>query len=67
VLNINELSARVKCLRREHIIVLAKVKELYTASPKNRKSITIIKTIIADKRKPLLPFIIALRKQIIDN
>jgi hypothetical protein len=67
VLNIDELSARVKCLRGEHIIMLAKVKELYIASLENRKFITIVKTIIADRRKPLLPFIIAPKKQIMDN
>jgi hypothetical protein len=43
------------------------VKELYTASPENRKSVTIIETIHANSRKPLLPFIITPRKKIIDN
>ena len=45
VLNIDELGARVGCPRGEHIIVPIEVKELYTASPENRKSVTIIKTI----------------------
>jgi hypothetical protein len=67
MLNINKLGARVKCLKGEHIIILAKVKKLYIASLKNKKFITIVKTIIADKRKPLLPFVIAPKKQIIDN
>jgi hypothetical protein len=67
MLNIDELGARVRYPRGEHVIVLAKVKELYMASLKNRKSMTMIKTIIADKRKPLLLFVIAPRKQIIDN
>jgi hypothetical protein len=67
VLNIDKLGARVKCLRGEHVIVLAKVKELYTASLENKKSVIVVKTIIADRRKPLLLFVIALRKQIIDN
>jgi len=40
--------------------MLVKVKELYTASPKNRKFVTVIKTAIANKKEPLLPFIIAL-------
>jgi len=43
------------------------VKELYTASPENRKSVTIIETIYADSREPLPPFIITPRKKIIDN
>jgi hypothetical protein len=67
VLNINKLGARVGCLRGEHVIVLAEVIELYIASPKNRKSITIVETIIANERKLLLLFVIAFKKQIIDN
>ena len=67
MLNIDELSARVKCLRREHVIILAEVIKLYIASLKNKKFIIIVKTIIADKRKPLPPFVIAPKKQIIDN
>jgi hypothetical protein len=43
------------------------VKELYTASPENRKLVTIIETIYADGREPLLPFVIAPGKKIIDN
>ena len=43
------------------------VKELYTASPENRKLVTIIETIHTDGREPLPPFIIAPRKKIIDN
>jgi len=67
VLTINESGARVKCPRGEHIIIPAKVKELYIASLENKKSIIIVKTIIANKRKPLPPFVIAFKKQIIDN
>jgi hypothetical protein len=67
VLNIDELSARVKCLRGEYVIMPAKVKELYTASLENRKFITVVETIIADRRKLLPLFIIAPKKQIIDN
>jgi hypothetical protein len=58
VLNIGELGARVGCSRGEHVIVPTEVKELYTSSPKNRKSVTIIETIVADGREPLPPFII---------
>ena len=67
MLNIDESRARVECPRGEHVIVLAEVIELYIASPKNRKSITVVKTIIADRRKPLPLFVIAPKKQIIDN
>ena len=34
------------------------VKELYTASPENQKSVTVIKTAIVDRREPLPPFVI---------
>jgi hypothetical protein len=67
VLNMDKSGARVRCPGGEHVIVPAKVKELYTASPKNRKSVTMIETIIANGREPLLPFVIAPGKQIIDN
>ena len=67
MLNINKLSARVSYLKGEYIIVLARVKELYIFSFKNKKFIIVVKTIIADKRKPLPPFVIAFKKQIIDN
>ena len=59
VLNMDELGARVKCPSGEHVVVPIEVKELYIASPKNWKSVTIIKTIVADGREPPLLFIIA--------
>jgi hypothetical protein len=49
------------------VIIPANVKELYIVSFKNRKSITIIKTIIIDGREPLPLFVIALKKKVIDN
>ena len=55
----DESGARVGCPGGEHIIVLVEVKELYTASPENQKSVTIIETVIADRREPFPPFIIA--------
>jgi hypothetical protein len=59
VLNMDELGVRIGCPEGEHVIVLVEVKELYTASPKNRKSVTVIETAIADGREPLPPFVIA--------
>jgi hypothetical protein len=56
----DKLGARVRCPRGEDVVVPIEVKELYTASPENRKSVTVIETAIADGREPLLPFIIAL-------
>ena len=67
MLNIDELGARVSCPRGEYVVVLTNIKELYIVSPKNRKFITIIKTIIINGRDPLLLFIIALKQKIIDN
>ena len=67
MLNINELSARVKCLRGEYIIVLVEVIKLYIASLENMKFIIMVKTIIVDRRKLLLLFVIASKKQIINN
>jgi hypothetical protein len=63
----NELGARISYLTSKHIIMPIEVKELYTASPENRKSVTIIETIYIDSREPLPPFIITPRKKIIDN
>lgn len=62
MLNMDESGARVGCPRGEHIIVPAQVKELYTASLENRKSVTVVETIIADRRKLLPPFVIAPRR-----
>jgi len=63
----DESGAHISCPTSEHVIVPIEVKELYTASPKNRKSVTIIETIYVDSREPLPPFIITPGKKIIDN
>jgi hypothetical protein len=63
----DESGARVGCLNREEVIVLIKVKELYTTSPENRKSITIIKAICIDRLELLLPMIICPRQRIIES
>ena len=55
----DESGARVRCPGGEDVVVLIEVKELYTASPENRKSVTVIKTVITDRREPLPPFVIA--------
>ena len=43
------------------------IKEAYTQSPENRKSVTIIKIVYADRREPPPPFIIAPSSKIIEN
>ena len=67
ILNIDKSGARAGCPKGEEVIILIYVKELYTPSPENRKSVTIIKTIYTDRRKPIPLLIIVLGKQIIDN
>jgi hypothetical protein len=67
VLNMDESGARIGCPAGEHVVVPVKVKELYTSSPKNRKLVTIIKTIIVDGREPLPPFVIVPGKKIMRN
>jgi len=54
----DESRARIRCPGGEDVMVPVNVKELYMASPENRKSIIVIKTIIIDGREPLSPFII---------
>jgi hypothetical protein len=63
----DELGVRVGCLNREEVIVLNQVKELYTASPKNRKSMTIIKAICTNRLPPLLLMIICPGQRIIES
>jgi hypothetical protein len=67
VLNINKAGSRLACPGEEYIIVLSDIKEYYAASLKNRKSMTMIEIIIADKRESLPLFIIIPGKKIIDN
>jgi hypothetical protein len=43
------------------------LKKVYTQSPENRKSVTIIETVYADKREPPPPFIITPGSKIIEN
>jgi hypothetical protein len=53
ILNMDESGVRVGCPGGEHVVVPVDVKELYTASPENRKSVTVLETVIADGREPL--------------
>lgn len=64
--NINETSARVRCLALEEVVVPFAIKELYIASLENRRSVTIKETIQAD-REVLPAFVIAPSQQIIEN
>jgi hypothetical protein len=62
----DELEVRVRCLRGEEVVVPIEIKELYTSSPKNHKSITIIEAISIDGQKPLLLLVIYLGKKIME-
>ena len=63
----DESGVRAGCPGGEHVIVPSDVKEHYTSSPENRKSLSIIETINADGREPLPPFIITPGKKIMEN
>jgi len=67
ILNMDESGVRVGCPLGEDVIVPIDIKELYTASPENRKSVTIIETIMASGKEPLPLFIITPGKHIIEN
>ena len=67
MLNINKSSVYVRCPAGEQVIVLLNIKELYTTSPKNKKSVTVIKTVYTNSREPLPSFVIALGKKIINS
>ena len=67
VLNMDESGVRIACPKGEFIIVPSGITEVYTPSPENRKSLTIIETIRGDGMKPLPPFVITPGKKIMDN
>ena len=48
-------------------MVPSEVKEMYTTSPENRKSVAVIETIVADGREPLPPFIVSPGQKIMEN
>jgi hypothetical protein len=51
----DETGARVGCTTGEEVVVPPELKELYTSSPENRLSVTIIEAICADGSKPTTP------------
>jgi len=59
--------ARIGCPNGEEIIVPTDVKEMYTSSPENRKSITVIEVICADGLPPPPPVIICPGKRITES
>jgi hypothetical protein len=66
IYNINEKGCRIACLANKEIIVLVRIKEMYVGIPENRMSLTVIKSISADRKA--IPFVVIVpRKNIIVN
>ena len=63
----DESGVRVGCPTREIVIVPTEVKELYTASAENHKSVTIIETICADGSPPIPPVVICPGEKIMET
>lgn len=64
----DESGVRVGCPAGEEVVVPNDVVDLYTASPENRKSITIFETIYADGyRKSIPPLVVCPGVKIMDN
>jgi hypothetical protein len=63
----DESGARVGVLKWEAVVLPIEQKEIYTASPENRKSITIIETISEDSRQPIRPTIICPGQRFIES
>ena len=67
IFNMDESGIRIGCPTGEIVIVPTEVKELYTGSPENRKSLTIIETICADGSVPPPPVVICPGEKIMEN
>ncbi|RPB00440.1 hypothetical protein L873DRAFT_1559953, partial [Choiromyces venosus 120613-1] len=67
IYNIDESGIRIGCPTGETVIVPSEVKDLYTASPENRKSLTIIEAICADGSHPPPPVIICSEEKIMES
>jgi len=67
IFNMDESGVRIGCPTGEIVVVPTHVKELYTASPENRKSLTIIETICADGSPPPPPVVICPGEKILEN
>jgi hypothetical protein len=52
----DEIRYCIACLARERVVVLVRIKEIYVKVPKNRLSLTVIKSIFADGK--LIPFLV---------
>jgi hypothetical protein len=64
--NINKKGCQIACLASKEVIVPVEIKKIYIGIPKNRMSLTVIKSISADK-KAIPSVVIVPRKNIIIN
>jgi hypothetical protein len=62
IYNIDELGVRVRCPKGEEVVVSIEVKEMYTSSLENHKSMMIIKVVSTNGREPPQSFVICLGK-----
>ena len=67
VCNMDKSGVRIGCPTGEIVVVPTEVKAIYTASPENRKSLTIIKTICTDGSTPPPPVVICPGEKIMEN
>ncbi|RPA91771.1 hypothetical protein L873DRAFT_1866619 [Choiromyces venosus 120613-1] len=67
IYNIDKSGVRIGCPTGEIIIVPTEVKELYTVSPENRKSLMIIEAICVDGTPPPPPVIICPGEKIMES
>ncbi|RPB02826.1 hypothetical protein L873DRAFT_1672319, partial [Choiromyces venosus 120613-1] len=58
IYNLDESGAKIRYLTREIVVIPIGVKELYSATLENNKSVYIIEVICTDGRHPLLLLII---------
>ncbi|RPA95749.1 hypothetical protein L873DRAFT_1929979 [Choiromyces venosus 120613-1] len=67
IYTMDESAVRIGCPTGEIIVVPTEVKELYTTSPENQKSLTIIEVICADRTPPPPPVIICPGEKIMES
>ncbi|RFU25356.1 hypothetical protein B7463_g10984, partial [Scytalidium lignicola] len=65
--NFEETGFRIGCPKGVEVLIPIEVRELYSLSPENRRSITIIETIIADGTASIPPVIIVQGKYHMDS
>ena len=67
IINFDEGGFRIECLRSEEILVPADIYQLYSTSPDNRKSVSVIEMINAVSDFPPPPLVIIVGQHIMAN